>query len=139
VRIARRSTGGVPMIDRSRTPERQLQRARDRRGGQRQHVHVRAQLLQPFLVADAEALFLVDDQQAEVLEPDALGQQRVGADDDIDLPSAMPSRSWRPALAETKRDSWRTSRESPGTGRRSSCSAGARAAWWARSPRPARP
>ena len=33
---------------------------------------------------DAEALLLVDDDQAEVLEPDLLAQQAVGADDQVD-------------------------------------------------------
>jgi len=46
-------------------------------------VHVGAHFLQPLLVADAEALFLVDHEQPEVLEPHRLGEQRVGADDDI--------------------------------------------------------
>ena len=46
--------------------QRQLQRARDRRRGQRQHMHLGAELLQPLLVADAEMLLLVDDQQAEI-------------------------------------------------------------------------
>ena len=50
--------------------QRQLQRARDRRRRQRQHVDVGLELLQPLLVADAEMLLLVDDQQAEVLELD---------------------------------------------------------------------
>ena len=48
--------------------QRQVQRARDRRGRQRQHVDRLPQLLQPFLVLDAEALLLVDDDQAQVLE-----------------------------------------------------------------------
>ena len=78
--------------------QRQLQRARDRRRGQRQHMDVGAQLLQPLLVADAEMLLLVDDQQAEVLELDALGQQRVGADDDVDraLLDRLPWSPWPP-------------------------------------------
>ena len=62
----------------------ELQGARDRRGGQRQHMDVGAQLLQPLLVGDAEMLLLVDDQETEVLELDALGEQRVGADHDVD-------------------------------------------------------
>ena len=85
VRTARRSTGGVVISDSSRTPDkRQLQRARDRRGGQRQHMHVLAQLLQALLVDDAEVLLLVDDQQAQPLEGDRLAEQRVRADDDVD-------------------------------------------------------
>ena len=87
VRIASRSAGGVAMIEISRRPaHRHLQRARDRRRGQRQHVDLRAQLLEPLLVADAEALLLVDDQQAEVLEPHVARQQPVRADDDVELP-----------------------------------------------------
>ena len=44
-----------------------------------------AQLLQPFLVADAKMLLLVDDQQAEIPELDRLAEQRMGADHDIDI------------------------------------------------------
>ena len=86
MRTASRSTGGVAISDISRTPDSaKLQRARDRRRGQRQHMHVLAQLLQALLVLHAEMLLLVDDQQAEIGELDALGEQRVGADDDIDV------------------------------------------------------
>lgn len=62
-----------------------LQSARD--GGRRhgQHVDVGAQRLDVFLVFDTEALFLVDDDQAEILPADAGLQQPVGADDDVDL------------------------------------------------------
>ena len=48
------------------------------------------QRLQPFLVGDAEALLLVDDDQAELLELDALGEDRMGADDDVDLAGLEP-------------------------------------------------
>ena len=64
--------------------QRQLQGARDRRRGQRQHMHLGAQLLELLLVRDAEMLLLVDDQQAEILELDRLAEQRVGADHDVD-------------------------------------------------------
>ena len=43
------------------------------------------QLLQLLLVGDAEMLLLVDDDEAQVLELHALAEQRVGADDDVDL------------------------------------------------------
>ena len=62
---------------------RHLQRARNGRGGQREHVHVRAQLLQLFLVGHAETLFLVDDHEAQILELGRLGEDRVGADHDV--------------------------------------------------------
>ena len=65
--------------------ERQLQRARDRRRGEREHVHLGAQLLELLLVGDAEMLLLVDDDEAEILELDGLAEQRMGADDDVDL------------------------------------------------------
>ena len=83
-----------------------VQRARDRRGGQRQHVELRPQLLQPLLLHDAEALLLVDDEQPEALEPDVLLQQPVSADDDVDLTRLRALRSSAPASSSsTKRDS----------------------------------
>ena len=44
---------------------------------------VRSSLI-ALLVGDAEALLLVDHEQAEVLERDVLGQEAVRADDDVD-------------------------------------------------------
>ena len=76
----RQPVGGRRGDDRdlAQPAHRHLQRARDRRRGQRQHVDLRAQLLEPLLVGDAEALLLVDDQQAEVLEAHVARQQRGG-------------------------------------------------------------
>ena len=62
------------------TEQRHLQGARNRSGGHRQHVDVLLELLEPLLLGHAEALLLVDDQQAEVLELHVLGEQPVGAD-----------------------------------------------------------
>ena len=109
VRTASRSTGGVAMMRQlAHAGQRQLQRARDRRRGQGQHVDVGAQLLQPLLVGDAEMLLLVDDDQAEVLELDRLAEQRVGADDDVDRAVGEPCLGLRQLLgAGTKRDSLR--------------------------------
>ena len=64
--------------------QRQLQGARDRRRGQRQHMDVGLQRLQLLLVGDAEMLLLVDDHQPQLGELDRLRQQRMGADDDVD-------------------------------------------------------
>ena len=47
-------------------------------------MHVGLELLQLLLLRDAEMLLLVDDQQTEMREAHILGQQRVGADDDVD-------------------------------------------------------
>ena len=92
-RIERRDEGAHRQpIDRRRgddrhfahAGERQLQGARDRRRGERQHMHFGAQLLELFLVRDAEMLLLVDHDQAKILELDGLAEQRMGADDDVD-------------------------------------------------------
>ena len=48
-------------------------------------MHVLAKLLQPLFVLHAEMLLLIDDQKAEIGELDTLGEQRVGADDDVDV------------------------------------------------------
>jgi hypothetical protein len=47
--------------------ERHVQRARDRRRGQAEHVDLEPELAQQLLLRDAEALLLVDDDQAELL------------------------------------------------------------------------
>jgi hypothetical protein len=73
---------GVAMIDRSRRPAIAMLSVRGiGRGGQREQVHVGAQRLQRLLLAHAEALLLVDDDQAEVLEAHVALQQAMGADD----------------------------------------------------------
>ena len=64
--------------------QRQLQRARNGRRRQRQHMHIALQFLQAFLVLDAEMLLLVDDQKTEALEGDCRAEQRMGANDDVD-------------------------------------------------------
>ena len=81
-------------VDRGRRDDRQiahpgqrkLQRARNGRRGQRQHMDVGAQFFQPLFVRHTKVLLFVDDQKAKVLELHALGQKRMGADDDIHRP-----------------------------------------------------
>ena len=65
--------------------QRHLERPRDRRGRQREHVHAQPQLAQQLLLLDAEALLLVHDQEAEVLRPHVAGEQAVGADHHVHL------------------------------------------------------
>ena len=60
-----------------------VQGAGDGGGRQGEHVHPDEVLLELFLVLDAEALFLVDDHKAQVVELHVLGQQPVGAHHDI--------------------------------------------------------
>ena len=63
---------------------RELQRARNRRRRQRQHMHLGAQLLQALLMADAEMLLLVDDDETEILKIHALAENSVRPDQNID-------------------------------------------------------
>ena len=70
--------------------EAHLEGAGDRGGGQGEHVDVGAQLLDGLLVADSEALLLVDDQQPEVLELQIARQQPMGADHDVDRAVRQP-------------------------------------------------
>ena len=65
--------------------QRHVQRARNRRGGERQHVDAGAVLLEPFFVHHAEPLLFVDHDQAEIGEGDVLLQQPVGADHHVHL------------------------------------------------------
>ena len=48
--------------------EGKVERARDRRGGEGHHVEFGAERLHALLGGDAEAVLLVDDEQAEMLE-----------------------------------------------------------------------
>ena len=65
-----------------------IQRARDGCGREREHVDRAAHLLDVLLVRHAEALLLVDDEQAEVLEFDVFLQQLMRADHEIALAAA---------------------------------------------------
>ena len=71
--------------------EREVERPRDRRGAQGQDVDLALELLEPLLRRNAEPLLLVDDDEPEVLEPDVLGQQPMGADDEVDRPGGKAS------------------------------------------------
>ena len=48
-------------------------------------MHFGAQVLQLLLVADAEMLLLIDDDEAEIAELDLLAEHGVGAHDNIDI------------------------------------------------------
>src|SRR5205807_4334398 len=52
--------------------------------GEGEDMDVRLHRLEPLLVRHAEPLLLVDDDQAEPLELDALGQNRMRSDHNID-------------------------------------------------------
>ena len=76
--------------DISHPAQRHVQRARDGRGGQGEHIHFGAHLLERFLVRDAEALFFIDNQQTQFFNLHIRREQAVGADNDIDLPFGQP-------------------------------------------------
>ena len=63
--------------------EAHLERARDRGGRERQAVDRLLDRLDPLLLAHAESVLLIDDQQAEVAKLDVALQQPVRADDDV--------------------------------------------------------
>ena len=92
---------GLDHGDVAQARERHLQRARDRRRRHRDHVDAQAQLAQALLLAHAEALLLVDDQQPEVLRAHVARQQPVGPDQDVERAprgSARSSRAAPPAV-----------------------------------------
>ena len=78
--ILRRRLDGAHV---ARARQREMQRARDGRGAEREHVHELAQQLELLLVHHAEALFLVDDHEAKLLERDVVLHEAVRADDDV--------------------------------------------------------
>ena len=87
----------VPLLRRRRdrrhladAGDRHLQGARDRRRGHGEDVDAGAQRLHLLLVLDAEALLLIDDDQAEVLDLDVAVEQPVGADHDVDAAVGQP-------------------------------------------------
>ena len=65
---------------------------------------LRPEPLQAFLVGDPEMLLLVYDDQAEVVERDRLAEQRMGADDDVDLAAgdAAPGRRLLPGRHQAR-------------------------------------
>ena len=65
--------------------ERHVQRARDRRRREREHVDLEPQLAQQLLLRDAEALLLVDDHEPELLRDHVAREHAVRADQDVDL------------------------------------------------------
>ncbi len=62
-----------------------VQRARDGRGRHGEDVDLLAHLLNAFFVANAEALFLIDDEQAEVGKLEIFGEDAVCADKNVDF------------------------------------------------------
>ena len=69
--------------------------ARDRCGGQCQYVDIRSHGLHGLLVAHAETMFLVNDEQAQIVELRALTEQLVGSYNDVYRSVGQPFQSGR--------------------------------------------
>ncbi len=118
--------------------ERHVQRARDRRRRQREHVDLEPQRAQQLLLRDAEALLLVDDHEAEVLRDHVAREQAVRADEDLDLARRVVGEHLLDLLRPA--GSARPSRRGPGsrgTGRGRCASAARRGSSSARASAPA--
>ena len=63
--------------------ERHVEGARNRSGGERERIYIFAHFLEALFVGDAEALLLVNDEQAEVGEFYVFGEEAMRADDDV--------------------------------------------------------
>ena len=82
--VVRRRLDGAHV---ARAGEREVKRARNRRGAQRQHVHERAETFEFFLVQHAEALLLVNHDEAEVFENNVVLHDAMRADDNVNRAS----------------------------------------------------
>ena len=72
------------------TGQRQLQGPGDGCGRERQHMHVRSQLLELFFMSHAETLFLINDQKPKVFEPHLIREHSMGADHDVHRAAGHP-------------------------------------------------
>ena len=139
VRIGERSRGRrLDQGQVAESGEREMERAGDRRGGEREHVHRQAERLEPFLVLHAEAVLLVHDQQPEVLELHVSREQPMRADHDVDLaaPPVARAPSSAPVPSGTARAP-RPSPENPPAAPRRCARAARRESWSAPAPPPA--
>ncbi|OQA24241.1 MAG: hypothetical protein BWY59_02298 [Verrucomicrobia bacterium ADurb.Bin345] len=87
--VLRRGLDGAHVL---RAGQAHVERARDRRGGQRQHIHEFPHVLEVFLVRDAEALLFIHDDKPEIGEFHVRLQQAVGADHDVHAALGQPAR-----------------------------------------------
>ena len=62
-----------------------MERARDRRGGEREHVELEPERADQLLLRDAEALLLVEDHEPELLRDHVAAEDAVRADEDVHL------------------------------------------------------
>ena len=86
VTIGSRSSGGVFRFGNvTDAGQRHVERARNWCGRERENIDFGPQLLEMFFVGHSKPLFLVNNDQPQVLELHIRGKQPVSPDDDIDL------------------------------------------------------
>ena len=61
-----------------------MQRARDRRRAEGEHIDLGAQLFELLFVGNAKALFFIDDDHPQLFEINIVAEQPMGADDKVD-------------------------------------------------------
>src|SRR5690606_7871000 len=88
---AHKSLDGQPLLGRGGSDrkiayafQRHSEGARNGGGSQGQYIHFGPERLERFLLPHPKAMFLVDDDQPQLLECDILGKDFVGADDYVD-------------------------------------------------------
>ena len=62
-----------------------VQRTRNRRGREREHIGLQLELLEPFLVLHTEAMLFIDHDEPEIRKLDVGAEQAVRPDHDVDL------------------------------------------------------
>ena len=72
--------------DVAQTRERHVERPRDGRRGQREHVDLESEGAQELLLCDTEPLLLVEDDEPEVLRDDVAREDAMRPDEDVHLP-----------------------------------------------------
>ena len=83
MRTGRRPSGGVSITDMSRSPASDICSVRGIGVADIEITSTCSRSWRALLLLDAEALLLVDDQQAEILGAHVAGEQPVGADQDV--------------------------------------------------------
>ena len=81
-----------------------MQRARDRRRREGEHVHLEPERAQQLLLRHAEALLLVEDDEAEVLRDDVAGEDRCVPMSTSTFPSAKSASTCFTSVGRRKRE-----------------------------------
>ena len=115
-----------------------LQGARNWRRRQREDIDADLELAKLILGRHPETLLLIDNDQSEALPADILGEQAVGADDDINLAGGETSDDLvLLAIGEEAREHFDPYRDRARSDPRRPGDAAGQAGWWDKEPPPA--